>query len=61
MSYFIVEHKRKENYVMETLVSAEDIDTSIYETVLGVWICESMAEVQIMQNELPRLRNARSS
>lgn len=61
MSYFIVEHNYKGHYVMETLAGVEDIDTSIYKDLLGIWVCESMEEMQTMENELRRMRDERSS
>ena len=60
MSYFIVEHKYKGNYVMETLAGVEDIDTSIYKDLLGIWVCDSMEETHIMEKQLKEMRNARS-
>ena len=60
MSYFIVEHKYKGNYVMETLAGVEDIDTSIYKALLGIWVCDSMEETLIMEKQLKEMRNARS-
>lgn len=61
MSHFIVEHKIKGYYVMETITGVEDIDTSRFKDLLGIWVCESMEELQIMEKELKGLRNARSS
>ena len=61
MSHFIVEHKYKGNYVMETITGVEDIDTSRFEDLLGIWVCDSLEELQIMEEELKGLRNARSS
>ncbi len=61
MSYFIVEHKLKGNYVVETLAGVEDIDTSIYKDILGIWVCDSQEELQVMENELRRMRHERSS
>lgn len=61
MSYFIVEHKLKGNYVVEMLAGVEDIDTSIYKDLLGIWVCESPEELQVMENELRRMRHERSS
>lgn len=58
---FIVEHKYKGNYVMETLTGVEDIDTSIYQDLLGIWVCDSMEETLIMEKQLKEMRNARSS
>lgn len=61
MSTFIVEHRIKGNYVMETIAGVEDIDMSIYKDLLGVWVCDSVEETRAMENELRRMRNARSS
>jgi len=61
VSHFIVEHKYKGNYVMETITGVEDIDTSRFEDLLGIWVCDSLEELQIMEEELKGLRNARSS
>ena len=61
MSHFIVEHRYKGHYVMETLSGVEDIDTSRYENLLGIWVCDSFEELQIMEKELREIRNVRSS
>jgi hypothetical protein len=61
MSYFIVEHKRNGGYIMETIQGVEDIDTSMYKDILGIWVCDSAEEVMVMQNELGRMRHVRSS
>jgi hypothetical protein len=46
---------------METLTGVEDLDTSRYENILGIWVCDSFEELQIMEKELMEMRNARSS
>ena len=61
MSTFIVEHMYKGNYVMETIAGVEDIDTSLYKDLLGIWVCDSPEEIQAVENELKRMRHARSS
>jgi len=61
MSHFIVEHRFKGHYVMESITGVEDLDTSRYENILGIWVCDSFEELQIMEKELRELRNARSS
>ena len=61
MSTFVIEHNYKGNYVMETIAGVEDIDTSIYKDLLGIWVCDSPEEVKAVESELKRLRNARSS
>ena len=60
MSHFIIEHRYKGNYVMETITGVEDIDTSRYENLLGIWVCDSFEELQTMEKELRELRHARS-
>ena len=52
MSTFIVEHRIKGNYVMETIAGVEDIDTSLYKDLLGIWVCDSQEEVYALENEL---------
>ena len=61
MTSYIVEHRVKGHYVMETLAGVEDIDTSIYKDLLGIWVCESPEELQVMEKQLKELRHARSS
>jgi hypothetical protein len=61
MSHFIVEHNYKGNYVMETITGVEDLDTSQYKDLLGIWVCDSFEELQIMEKELKEMRNARPS
>ena len=61
MSTFIVEHRIKGNYVMETISGVEDIDIGMYKDLIGVWVCESTEETRAMEKELKEMRNARSS
>ena len=61
MSHFIVEHRHKGNYVMESITGVEDIDTSRFKDLLGIWVCDSIEELQIMEKELQEMRHARSS
>jgi len=59
VSHFIVEHRVGGNYVLETLTGVEDIDTTRYESILGIWVCDSFEELQIMEKELREMRHAR--
>jgi hypothetical protein len=59
MSTFIVEHRLKGHYVMETISGVEDIDTSMYKDILGIWVCDSSEEARVMEKELKELRHAR--
>ena len=61
MSTFIVEHRIKGNYVMETIAGVEDIDMGMYKDLIGVWVCESVEETRAMEKELQEMRHARSS
>jgi hypothetical protein len=61
MSHFIVEHKYRGSYVMESITGVEDLDTSRYENILGIWVCDSFEELQIMEKKLKEMRHARSS
>jgi hypothetical protein len=61
MSNFIVEHRIKGHYIIETIAGVEDIDTSMYRDLLGIWVCDSMEETLIMEQQLKEMRNARSS
>ena len=58
---FIVEHRIKGDYVMETITGVEDIDTDRFKDLLGIWVCETMEETRAMEKELKELRHARSS
>jgi hypothetical protein len=58
---YIVEHRIKGNYVMETITGVEDIDISMYKDLLGIWVCDSMEEANIMEQQLKEMRRARSS
>lgn len=61
MSHYIIEHRIKGNYVMERISGVEDIDMSMYKDLLGVWVCDTNEEANIMEKELKEMRNARSS
>lgn len=57
---FIVEHRLKGHYVMETVTGVEDIDLSMYKDLLGIWVCDTMEEINIMEKQIKEMRNARS-
>ncbi len=58
---FIVEHKIKGNYVLETIRGVEDIDTSRFTELLGIWVTDSDEETNVMEKHLKEMRDARSS
>lgn len=61
MTSYIVEHRVKGHYVMETITGVEDLDTSRFKDLLGIWVCDSAEELQVMENKLKEMRHARSS
>jgi hypothetical protein len=61
MTSFIVEHNYNGRYIMETICGVEDIDISMYKELLGIWVCDSLEEVNIMEKQLKEMRRARSS
>ena len=60
MTSYIVEHMYKGCYVMETISGVEDIDTTLYKNLLGIWVCDSQEELQVMEKQIKEMRNARS-
>lgn len=60
MTYFIVEHNYNGRYIMETISGVEDIDITAYKELLGVWVCESKEERDVIENKVKEMRNARS-
>lgn len=57
---FIVEHNYKGNYVMETIRGVEDLDTSQYHDIIGIWVTDSDEETDVMEQQLKEMRDARS-
>jgi hypothetical protein len=60
MSTFVVEHEYKGYPLFETITGVEDIDTSLFDKILTMWVCETPEEVEVVENELRR-KHARSS
>lgn len=58
---FIVEHRVKGHYVLETIRGVEDIDTSRFTDLLGIWVTDSEEETQTMEQHLKEMRSERSS
>jgi len=59
MSTFVVEHEYKGYPLFETITGVEDIDMSMFDKVLTLWVCENPEEVLAVENELRR-KHARS-
>jgi hypothetical protein len=60
MTSYIIEHNYNGHYVMETICGVEDIDMGMYKDLLGVWVCDSQEELQVMEKHLKEMRHARS-
>jgi len=60
MSYFVVEHRKGGSYTLETITGVEDIDTSMYQPFMGLWVCATEQEAMVMENELRKMRHERS-
>jgi len=60
MSTFVVEHEYKGYPLFETISGVEDIDTSLFDKIITMWVCETPEEVDAVENELRR-KHARSS
>jgi hypothetical protein len=61
MSHFIIEHKVDGYYIVDTITGVEEIDTSPYKDVQGIWVCDSLEECKTMEEQLRILRHVRSS
>jgi len=60
MSTFVIEHVYKGYPLFETITGVEDVDLSMYEKLLSLWVCETPEEIEAVENELRR-KHARSS
>jgi hypothetical protein len=60
MTNFIVEHRLNGHYIMETIRGVEDVDVSRFKELLGIWVCNSSEETNVMENKLKEMRHARS-
>jgi hypothetical protein len=60
MTNFIVEHRLNGHYIMETIRGVEDIDVTRFKELLGIWVCNSSEETNVMENKLKEMRHARS-
>lgn len=61
MSHFIVEHRTPGSYTLDVITGVEDLDTSQFKELIGIWVCDSEEECRIMKKELLEMRHARSS
>jgi hypothetical protein len=60
MSTFVVEHEYKGYPMFEIITGVEDIDTSMFDKILTLWVCESKEEVEAVEKELRRKHARRS-
>jgi hypothetical protein len=59
MSTFVVEHEYKGYPMFETITGVEDIDISMFDKILTLWVCDNKEEVEAVEKELRR-KHARS-
>jgi hypothetical protein len=60
MSTFVVEHEYKGYPMFETISGVEDIDISMFDKILTLWVCENKEEVEAVEKELRRKHARRS-
>ena len=60
MSTFVVEHEYKGYPLFEIITGVEDIDTSMFDKILTLWVCENKEEVEAVEKELRRKHARRS-
>ena len=51
MSIFVVEHHKDNTWQVETVI-CEDLDTSQYQPVQKIFLCETMDEARAVSDEL---------
>jgi hypothetical protein len=54
---FVIEHKRDNAWNVETVI-CEDLDTSQYQPVQKIFLCETMDEARMVSDELHAQRMA---
>jgi hypothetical protein len=60
MNTFVVEHEYKGYPMFETITGVEDIDLTMFEKILTLWVCDNPEEVKAVEDEL-RKKHARCS
>jgi hypothetical protein len=60
MNIFVVEHEYKGHPMFETITGVEDIDLSLFDKILTLWVCGNQEEVNAVESELRR-KHARLS
>ena len=60
MNTFVVEHEHDGHTMFETITGVEDIDLTMFEKILTLWVCDNQEEVLAVENEL-RNKHARHS
>jgi hypothetical protein len=60
MNTFVVEHEYKGHPMFETITGVEDIDLSMFDKILTLWVCDNQEEVNAVESELRRKHARRS-
>jgi hypothetical protein len=53
---FVIEHEKDNIWQCETLYGVEDLDTSQYQPIKKIFLCENREEVAEVVKEIHRLR-----
>lgn len=53
---FVVEHEKDNIWQVETIRGVEDLDTSQYQPVKKIFLCENDEEVSVVINEINKER-----
>ena len=56
MSIFVVEHYKDDTWQVETII-CEDLDTSQYQPVQKIFLCETLDEARAVSDELHNERS----
>ena len=63
MTTFVVEHRPQghETYHISLVPGVEDLDTSQFSDILGIWVCDSLQEATVTISELYKLRGKKTN
>jgi hypothetical protein len=62
MTTFVVEHRPQGqgSYHIALVPGVEDLDTSQFSDILGIWVCDSLQEATVTISELQKLRGRKN-
>jgi hypothetical protein len=59
MTHIVVEYREDGKYMQKTLYNTEKVEHGQFDNLIGVWVCGSMEECHVMQEQLKEMRHAR--